>query len=174
MSFSPDVFQLNAFQWAADNVKRSGVVRMWLSEITARLNGIPYGDEEEAQAKKEALAKRPAPPKPEIITEQADGSVIVGKIGQKKKPIIKGTQNVNQLPTFKSPPSGTRLQPQQLAKRQLPTPRETTDFILGNIANDTQNQLWSEESVLKVLKQAAADNLAEEQLLEEMAIKLLF
>lgn len=157
--FQPNAFQLDAFQWALENNQRSGVVRLWLTKLTAELNGMSDGVDTEKEKPLEVIAPKK---KTLVVSLTADGGALVGKPIKKKlstKPEPEETQEVD----VKALP---------LRAQALPSAQETSSYLLSKASLIGKTEIWTEEKVLALLKEAVDDDKEEEELLE-IAVQLL-
>lgn len=142
--------------------RRSGVIRLWLAQLTAELNGM-VEKEEQPEPVVEAVA---APLEP--VTENVDGSATVGTESKPKR--VKQTTAPEPAP-FNKPINPVDIE--KYKKRDLPLPHEFASFLFQNLATEAKNQVWAEQKVLEALRQAA-EEAEEEELLLEAAVKFLF
>ncbi len=162
MAFQFSAAQLDAFQFALNNATRSGVVRLWLSELTAEMNGLTTEKEEI----KEVVKQRK---KVLFVKTASDGSVIASDKKQVRKttePKLEEDTEEDVIPKVVALP---------LRAKELPAPSDTALFLLEKIATDTKRLLWTTEDVVSLLRSAIAKNeKEEEELLVEQASLLMF
>jgi len=152
--------------WGAINPlnepKKSGVCRLWLTQITAELNGMlapPTEKEKAAEPIKVVLSK---------LIENKDGSVLVLDTKKNRKKKIKLT-NVEHVKTSA---------PIESVKRTKINRRQAVSWAYNIFIELVQTRpvdMWAEEKVLQVLQQAAqeaAEIEAEDELIIEAAVTM--
>lgn len=158
MAFQPSAFQFNAFQMAIDRVARSGVIRLWLMALTEALN---------KEVKPSLKVTKKDKVKLQTVVENADGSATIDavKVEQKKE-----------VPSAKiklAKPLKRAVTEKEYKKLDLPTPTETAEYLLNTLVLQATNQVWAEEQVLLLLKQALEMQQEEDMILESAIIMLM-
>lgn len=150
MAFQPSAFQYNAFQQAVNRAERSGVMRLWVAQLTEAMNKKP----EVVEVKDEKA--------PELLryTTENDGSIVVQDAQKATKVAAK---DIKARP-LKAPKQLKRtVTPVTYQKLNLPTPTETAEYLYNSVALHTEEQLWAEEQVLVLLQKAILQKQIQEE-----------
>jgi hypothetical protein len=151
MAFQPNAFQLDAFQWASNNATRSGVIRLWLSELTAELNDLNVKPEEAKKEEKRAVKVR------FVSSPSKDTKPFEAKVTRTPKEYNDDGIKVVALP---------------LRAMHLPAPQDTALYLLEKIATDVKVMSWTESDVLYALKEAIEER--EEDEIISKAVEVMF